>query len=145
MYRSNDVEIEVPISGQPGQGQGQKKRKYNGNGGQSDGGQSPKLGSSSVINIKQEPVSLDSTNNGANSGANRRCNGRSSGVTVSPEPPCIQSMRPSCEDDFGFDYPNTGPDGAGSVYLGSEYQCIKFEEFLEQSWHTLYDENLKEM
>ena len=54
-------------------------------------------------------------------------------------------MRPSCEDDFGFDYPNAGQDGTGSVYLDSAYQCIKFEEFLEQTWHTLYDENLKEM
>ena len=61
MYRSNDVEIEVPISGPV---PGQKKRKYNTNNGQSESG-SPKSGATSVINIKQEPLS--SLDNG------RRC------------------------------------------------------------------------
>lgn len=150
-----------------GGGAVQKKRKYNGtaNNGQQTSLESPKSSSASsascssssaplpsnsssasssgaVINIKQEPLS--SLDNVQNIVQGRRAR---AGTVPSPEPPCIQSMRPSCEDDFGFDYPNNGggDNGTGSVYLDSAYQCIKFEEFLEQTWHTLYDENLKEM
>jgi len=55
-------------------------------------------------------------------------------------------MMSQCEEDFGFGYGSTAGDGPPSVYgLGPEYQCIRFQQFLPQTWHVLLDETYKEV
>ena len=33
----------------------------------------------------------------------------------------------------------------GNVYSDSSYQCIRFQTFQQSQWHTLCDQNLKEL
>jgi hypothetical protein len=62
---------------------------------------------------------------------------------ATPEGP-TSTLTTQCDDDFGFGY--NGDDGPGSVYgLGPEYQCIRFQPFLQQNWHTLLDSSFKEV
>jgi len=44
------------------------------------------------------------------------------------------------DDDYGFDF-----SGDPSMLLDSNYQCIKFQAFQENTWHTLTDEAFKEL
>lgn len=46
----------------------------------------------------------------------------------------------SVDDDYGFDF-----SGDPSMFLDSNYQCIKFQPFQENTWHTLADETFKEL
>ncbi|KAG8226413.1 hypothetical protein J437_LFUL012509 [Ladona fulva] len=98
----------------------------------------------------------------------RICEGGTRGVQVKAEPsdnslllaglPTGMSPDPSSnqtalldEDYAGFDSSSTGGVGSGSttgeggVYLDSSYQCIRFQPFQQSSWHTLCDQNLKEL
>ena len=44
------------------------------------------------------------------------------------------------DDEFGFDF-----SGDPSMFLDSNYQCIKFQAFQENTWHSLVDEHFKEL
>jgi len=44
------------------------------------------------------------------------------------------------DEEFGFDF-----SGDPSVFLDSNYQCIKFQPFQESTWHMLADESFKEL
>ncbi|XP_071440803.1 myelin regulatory factor [Hetaerina americana] len=98
----------------------------------------------------------------------RMCDGSALGVQVKAEPsegglllaglPSDMSPDPSTnqtalldEDYAGFDSSSTGgvsnnnTGGEAGVYLDSSYQCIRFQPFQQSSWHTLCDQNLKEL
>ena len=100
----------------------QKKRKVS-ESVSSKGSPDSGSGSPNVVLIKRDPGD----------------NGR-----ATPEGP-TSTLTTQCEADFGFGYNSSG-DGPGSVYgMGPEYQCIRFQPFLQQNWNTLLDSSLKEV
>ncbi|XP_042901013.2 myelin regulatory factor [Parasteatoda tepidariorum] len=46
------------------------------------------------------------------------------------------------DDEYSFDF--TGPDGSG-MFLDSAYQCIRFQQFQQNTWAILCDQTLKEL
>ena len=93
----------------------------------------------SEVSSKGSPESAASVQNVIHIKRDPGDNGR-----ATPEGP-TSTLTTQCEDDFGFGY-NGGGDGPGSVYgLGPEYQCIRFQPFLQQNWHTLLDSSFKEV
>ncbi|CAG7785964.1 unnamed protein product [Allacma fusca] len=84
-------------------------------------------------------------------GGNKHCM-----IHVKQEPdPCFSELSPTdsdssnnnstannghVDDEFGFDF-----SGDPSMFLDSNYQCIKFQPFQENTWHLLADPEFKEL
>ncbi|CAL8115850.1 unnamed protein product [Orchesella dallaii] len=98
---------------------GGRKRKSSGSGAASNG---------KMVHVKQEPgFSAEMSPSDSNCSNNNSSNGN-----------CGNGA--NMDDDYGFDF-----SGDPSMFLDSNYQCIKFQAFQENTWHTLTDEAFKEL
>jgi len=82
--------------------------------------------SSTSANVKQEPH----TSPGASSGS-----GSSSSSPRQVAPPVAAGG----EEDYSYEF------SADSSMFNDSYQCIRFQAFQQNTWHQLYDRNLKEL
>nr|XP_018917850.1 PREDICTED: myelin regulatory factor isoform X1 [Bemisia tabaci] len=86
------------------------------------------------ILVKQEPAGtvFGATELSPDANSNHTALGNSSGLS-------------NIEDDYSY---QEGSGGAGSdtgMYLDSNFQCIRFQPFQQTAWHSLCDQNLKEL
>lgn len=98
---------------------GGRKRKSSGSGGTANG---------KVVHVKQEPGFAPDISSSDSNCSNNNAGSSNNGNSV------------SVDDDYGFDF-----SGDPSMFLDSNYQCIKFQSFQENTWHTLADEAFKEL